>query len=43
MEDVVAGVQEVLVVPGKGGDGLESFQVDLDLYKHDKRLQVLPA
>lgn len=43
MEDVVAGVQGVLVVPPpadavNGGDG---FPVDLGLYTHDGRLQLL--
>eukprot|EP00878_Enallax_costatus_P003956 GHUV01004177.1.p1 GENE.GHUV01004177.1~~GHUV01004177.1.p1 ORF type:complete len:1210 (+),score=383.57 GHUV01004177.1:125-3754(+) len=45
MEDVIAGVQGVLVVPPPAGaaaaEGGDGFPVDLGLYTHDGRLQLL--
>jgi sucrose-phosphate synthase len=43
MEDVVAGVQGVLVVPPPAGaaDAGDGFSVDLGLFTHDGRLQLL--
>lgn len=43
MEDLVAGVQGVLVVPPPAGHSKEGFTVDLELYTHDARLQLLPG
>lgn len=41
MEDVVAGVQGVLVVPPPAGAAGEGFPVDLGLFSHDGRVQLL--
>uniref|UniRef100_A0A383W8H5 sucrose-phosphate synthase n=1 Tax=Tetradesmus obliquus TaxID=3088 RepID=A0A383W8H5_TETOB len=41
MEDVVAGVQGVLVVPPPAGATGEGFPVDLGLFSHDGRVQLL--
>jgi hypothetical protein len=41
MEDVVAGVQGVLVVPPPAGVAGEGFPVDLGLFSHDGRVQLL--
>jgi hypothetical protein len=42
MEDVVAGVQGVLVVPPAAGAAAgEGFPVDLGLFSHDGRVQML--
>jgi hypothetical protein len=46
MEDLLAGVQGVLVVPPPAageGKGVDGFSVDLGLYTHDARLQLLPG
>jgi hypothetical protein len=46
MEDLVAGVQGVLVVPppaGAPGQAKEGFTVDLELFTHDARLQLRPG
>lgn len=48
MEDLVAGVQGVLVVPppagaDDAGRGKQGFTVDLELFTHDARLQLLPG
>lgn len=47
MEDLVAGVQGVLVVPppagADAGHGKQGFTVDLELFTHDARLQLLPG
>jgi hypothetical protein len=47
MEDLVAGVQGVLVVPppanADAAHGKQGFSVDLELYTHDARLQLLPG
>jgi hypothetical protein len=46
-EDLVAGVQGVLVVPpaaaAGGGSSADGFPVDLQLFTHDGRVQLLPG
>jgi hypothetical protein len=46
MEDLVSGVQGVLVVPppaAAAGGVKDGFGVDLELFTHDARLQLLPG
>jgi hypothetical protein len=46
MEDLVSGVQGVLVVPppaAAAGAAQDGFEVDLELFTHDARLQLLPG
>lgn len=44
VEELVSGVQSVLVMPPAAGAGTHNgFAVDLGLYTHDARLQLLPG